>query len=279
MSELSKLAQKHPDDKELAAAVDALNKGLDAKSFVDNPKGFIAEKLKAAIIQGVFSHFSASLSTARQSFEEKFPDVQTLHRDPLDTGISLEGYERNHAKALAALRVPDARKALFYVAVLIGLDEHTPAAEVERRIGLANRELAKLPGLGQYVQRYNLARDAYSFALAAVTNQLGVRGDQWATLPEGFADDLRLRADALHQAAKVLDDAKQQLWESGLVVWAPVLAAAQDLETLAEGFDGLSAQFREFADTVSRRKGEYDRELDRLQAEGARVAAQAVRVF
>lgn len=279
MNQLTKLAEQNPGDKDLAAAVDALNKGMDAKSFVENPKQFIAEKVKAELIQGVFNHFSKSLNTARQSFEEKFPDVRTLHKDPLDTGVSLENYQKNYDRALAALRVPDARKAFAYLAVFIGLDENAPTEEIERRIALANRELAKLPGLGKYVERYYDARDRYNFARAAVTNQLGVRGDEWAKQPAGLADELRRRGEALDNAAGVLYDAHRQLWESGLVVWAPALAVAQDLETLAQGFHGLGSQFREFADVVGRRKGEYDRELSRLEAEDARIAAQAVRAF
>jgi hypothetical protein len=279
MNQFTKLAAQNPGDKNLAAAVDALNQGMDAKSFRENPTQFIAGKFKAELIQGVFNHFSTSLNTARQSFEEKFPDVGTLHKDPLNTGVSLETYEKNYDKALAALRVPDARKALVYVAVLLGLEENAPAGEIDRRIALANRELAKLPGLGKYIERYYDARDRYGFALAVLTNELGVRGDEWAKQPAGLADGLRRRGEALNDAAGALYDAHRQLWESGLVVWAPVLAAALDLETLAQGFEGLGGQFREFGDVVGRRKGEYDRELSRLQAEGAGIAAQAVRAF
>jgi hypothetical protein len=279
MNELTKIAAQNPGDKDLAAAVGALTKGIDAKSFVQNPTQFIAGNIKAELIQGVFNKFSTSLNTTRQSFEEKFPDVRTLHKNPLETGVSLEDYEKNYDRALAALRVPDARKALVYVAVLIGLDENAPTEEIERRIALANRELAKLPGLGKYVAKYYDARDRYGFALAVLTNRLGVLGDEWANQPAGLADELRRRGKALDDAAGVLYDAHRQLWESGLVVWAPVLSVAMDLQTLAQGFGGLGAQLREFADVVSRRKGEYDLELSRLQAEAARVAAQAVRAF
>jgi hypothetical protein len=259
MNQLTKLAGQNPGDKDLAAAVDMLNKGMDAKSFVDNPAGFVAGKVKDELIQGVFNHFSKSLDTARQSFEAKFPDVRTLHKNPLNTGVSLEDYEKNYDKAVTALRVPDARKAFVYLAVLIDLPENAPAEEVERRIALANRR--------------------YGFAMASVTNQLGILSDEWAKQPAGLADELRRRGTALNAAARVLDDAQRQLWESGLVVWVPVLALAMDLKTLADGFHGLGSQFHGFADVVGRRKGEYDQELSRLQAEGARMAAQAVRAF
>lgn len=276
LKQLNKLAQEHPGDKDLVAAVDTLNKALDAKSLVENPKGFIAEKIKAELIQAVFDRFAKPLKTARQSFEAKCPAVGALHNDPLDTGISLEGYKKNYDNALAALKVPNAQKTFLYVLVLMGLDENTPREEVEQRIALANEQLAKLPGMAKYVKAYNDARDRYNFALAAVTNQLGLRDDELAKYA-GVADDLRRRAEALETAAKILNNAARELWESNLVVWAPVLAAAQDLETLGDGFAGLGRQLREFADTIDRRKGEYDREFRRLHEEGASVAANALR--
>jgi len=279
MDQLKKLAQQNPGDKEFTTAVDTMDKILDAKSFVESPIHFVAGKVKDQLIQGVFNHFSTSLNTVRQKFEGKFPDVPALHKDPLNTGVSLEDYKKNYEKALAALRIPDARKVLYYVAALIDTNENTPREEIERRIALANQELAKLPGLGEYVKSYYDARDRYNFAIAALTNQLGLLDDEWAKLPAGLADDLRRRGGALGDAAKVLHDAHQQLWDSGLVIWAPVLAAASDLETLGDGFGGLGGQFGEFAEEVGRRKAEYDREFDRLRVEGARIGAQAVRPF
>jgi hypothetical protein len=279
MKQLSKLAEEHPGDKDLVDTVDTINKIMDAKGFVESPGQFVVGKIKAEAIQGVFNRYSKSINNERQPFEEKVPDVRALHRDPLDTGVSLEEYEKNYDKALAALRVPDARKTLLYVVVLLGLDESTPKEEIERRIGIANQELAKLPGLAKYVEKYNDARDRYNFALAAVTNQLGLGGDEWAKRSAGLADELRLRAEALEAAARILNHAAQQLWESPLIMWAPVLVAAQDLETWAQGFEGLSKQLREFADMVERRKGDYDRELHRLEKEGHRVASQAVRAY
>jgi hypothetical protein len=279
MGELRKVVQQNPGDKDLATAVDTMDKVLDAKSFVDSPVNFAAGKIKEKLIQGVFDHFSASLNTAYQSFNEKFPSVATLHKDPLGTGVSLEGYQQNYEKALAALRIPDARKTLLYAAALIGLDPDTQGEEIERRIGLVNQALAGLPGLSEYIKAYSYARDQYNFALGAVTNQLGLLDDEWAKQPAGLADGLRRRADALYGVAKVLEDAHDQLWNSGLVIWVPILGAAQDLETLAHGFGGLAEPLSDFANVVGSRKGQYDKEFDRLHAEGIKVGAQAVRPF
>jgi hypothetical protein len=106
-----------------------------------------------------------------------------------------------------------------------------------------------------------------------------IRSDEWAKQPAGLADDLRRRGEALDKAAEALYDVSKRLLESGAVVFDPVAILWMDLETLAQGFEGLASQFREFADEAGRRKGEYDRELTRLQAEGKRIASQAVRPF
>ncbi|HEV3260138.1 MAG TPA: DUF4157 domain-containing protein [Gemmataceae bacterium] len=278
MNQLKSLAEK-TGDKDFVTAIDTLNRGMDAKSFVENPTGFVAGKIKEKLIQGVFDHFSASLHAARQSFENRFPDVGTLQKDPVDTGVSLEDYKNNYNKALAALRVPGARKGLLYAFALAGLPENTPKEEIERRIGLVNQYLATLPGLDVYIQKYNEAADRYNFAIGAVTNQLLIRSDEWAKQPAGLADDLRRRGEALDKAAEALYDVSKRLLESGAVVFDPVAILWMDLETLAQGFEGLASQFREFADEAGRRKGEYDRELTRLQAEGKRIASQAVRPF
>ena len=258
--------------------MNTVNTILDAKGLAENPKGFIAEKLKAAVIQGVFDHVAKPLHTARQKFETKCPGVGTLHTDPLDTGVSLEGYKQNYAKALAGLRVPAKQRAIILLLFLFDLNENSPKELVAERLALANQQLAKLPGMARYVKAFNDATDRYNFALAAVTNQVNLRDDELANYA-GAAADLRIRAQALEAAAKVLRDAAEQLWHSPLIVWVPVLGAAQDLDTLAEGFGGLGKQLREFADTIDRRKVEYDRELRRLDDEGNRMAAQALSAY
>jgi hypothetical protein len=278
MDRLKGLAAK-TGDKELVTAIDTLNKGMDAKAFVENPTGFVAGKIKENLIQGVFDHFSASLHAARQSFEQKFPDVSTLQKDPLDRGVSLEAYKRNYDKALAAVRIPDARKALVYVAVLAGLPEDTPKEVIEQRIALANQYIATLPGLDVYIRTYNEATDLYKWALFAVENQVLIHIEEWAKLPTGLADDLRRRGEALDKAAAALSAVSDRLLESGAVAFDPVAVMWQDLETLANGFEGLGSQFREFAEEAGRRKGEYDREVTRLDAEGKRIGDQSVRPF
>jgi hypothetical protein len=270
MNQLAELAEQN-GDKDLAATADAINKGREARDFIQNPTQFLAGKVKAALIQGPFNHFSKTLNAQRQWFEEKFPDVGIVHKDVLAAGVSLEDHKNNYDKALAALRVPDARKALYYVAVLWETNENTPKEEVDWRIAVANRELAKLPSMARYVERYKEARSQYGLALFSVNYRLGLRLDEWAKQPADLADGIRRRGEALDHASRVLDDAYRQLWENGFIVWPPVLALAGDLQTLAEGFHGVARQFRGFADVTGRRKGEYDRELIRLQAESDRI--------
>ena len=181
------VAAEHPGDKDLAEAVDAVNKAIDVKSFAENPTGFVAGKIKAELIQGVFNRASKSLNAERRSWEERFPAVGTLQKDPLDAGVSLDAYQKNHAKALAGLRVPSARKALLYTFVLMGLDPDAPKEEIERRLRLADQQLAKMPAMAQYIAAYNDAKDRYNFALASVTNQLGLLGDEMGDAERGEA--------------------------------------------------------------------------------------------
>jgi hypothetical protein len=274
MNQLKNLAERS-GDKDLASAIDTLNKGMDVKNFVEDPQGYIAGKVKEKLIQGVFDEFTKSLNTAYQSFEQKFPDVSTLERDPLGTGVSLEVYRMNYEKTLSALRIPDARRALVYTLMLADLPKDAPKEEADRRIAAANQYLATLPGLDVYYREYHEASAQYGLALFVVENQLLVRGDEWAKQPAGLADDLGRRAEALDKVAKALDDDANKLWESGAIVFDPVTSLWQDLDTLSHGFEGLSSRLRAFADEVGRRSGEYDREITRLRAESDKKTAQS----
>ncbi len=274
-NKLMQIANENPGDKDLMAALDSLNKVLDAKSFIDNPAQFTAQTIKNDLIQGVFGRFSTSLDTARQTFVDKFPDVPTLHNDPVNTGISLEGYEKNYNAAMAALRMPDARKAAMYTFVLLGTNEKTPRKEIERRIGIANEGLAGLPGLGEYVKKYNDAKTYYGASMFAVSNRLITVSEELAQQPAGMAGELRRRGDALLKAAAALNDVYAQLMNSGLVVFAPVEEAAMDLQMLAEGFSGLGDQFHEFADLIGLRKDEYARDIKRIEVQSDKLEADA----
>ena len=279
MGELNQLAADHPRDEDLVDTVKTVNDILAAKSFIENPTGFVAGAAKTALITAPFTHFNEVLAGHRQAFERRFPSVATLERDPVDIGISLQEFRTAHEKARADLRIPDARKALIIAAVALGLPQNASPEEVERAIAMANRAIASLPGVGPYAKRYFDARDRYNFALFAVTNQLNLRSDDLATLPADTADDLRRRARALYKAGGIMKHYSQQLWESPFIAFVPVLAAAHDLQTLAEGFDGLGRQMDEFATAAATRKGDYDRELQRLEAEGRRVGALSTRPF
>jgi hypothetical protein len=199
--------------------------------------------------------------------------VEALTSDPLGQGVSLEELRKEHDVALAQLKVPRARQALWYVAALLDLPQDAPAEEVRRRIAIIDVKLAKLPGTREYFRRYTRAQERYSFALARVTNELLLRGDALARQPAGAAHELRRRGDALIDVAGELDDMQQWLWDTGAVVWTPTLAMAMDLKTLSSGFGGLGQQFRDFAAVMEGRQGEYDREVARIAAEGDRLEA------
>ena len=276
---LRKILADNPGDKELAEMIDGLDKGLAAKSFISNPKGFIAGTIKDELIQAPFRSASAQLATARSAFEAKFPSVRTLQQNIYDNGDGLEAARKGYEQARAELRKPDQRKALMYLFVLLGLPEDAPLEEVQKRLKLADQHLATLPGIREAYEKFLNARFRYNLALATVTNRINLSDDELAKRPAGEAADLRRRRAALVSIAGVLTDLKDQLWDSGLVIWAPVLGAALDLETLAEGFQGLGGQFGSFADVVGGRRGEYRAELKRIEKEAEAVAASGTKWF
>ena len=53
------------------------------KNFIEDPKGYTAAAIKGALVQGVFTHFADSLSKERAAFVDKFPDVASVHKDPV----------------------------------------------------------------------------------------------------------------------------------------------------------------------------------------------------
>ena len=268
-AKINEIARKNSGDKDLAAALDYANTALEIKNFAHNPLRYGAQAFKNSLIQGVFRHYSVSLAAARQKFIVRFPDVATLHQDPVNTGTSLEDYATAYNQAVLGLRIPDARKAVWYVFVLVGTDERTPQAELERRITIANEKLATLPGLSDFFNKYHDARDRYAFALLAHINKLFVLKEDWAKEPQGLVDELQRRGHVLVKVGSDLGDMATQLEESD-AVYVPILGEAildlaMDLQMLGEGFESLGSQFHEFADIVGDRMGEYDREINRTQ--------------
>jgi Domain of unknown function (DUF4157) len=271
-----KIANDNPEYKDLITALNYLDKALDVKSFLHNPTGYMGQTIKTELIQGVFEHFSKSLYIARQTFIEKFPDVSTLH-----TSVSLQGYEKAYNEAVSALRLPDARKSMLYAFVIIGsgANEKTPDKEIEQIIGIANEMSKRLPGLGESVKKYKVAKDSYEFIMSAVLNRLNVLSDEWAKQPAGFADEFLRRSNVLFSVGYALNDLFNQIMKSGMIVIGPVEAFAIDLLMLSEGFSRLGHQFYEFANLAAHRKGEYDQEIKQLEARHAKVQADSVRPF
>jgi hypothetical protein len=275
---LAKILADNPDDKELAEMVDGLNKALAAKSFISSPKSFIAGTVKDELIKAPFRRAARRLAANRRSFVAKYPSVRTL-RQKVFVGEDLDAAKKGYERARAELRKPAYRKGLFYIFVLLGLPKDTPPEEVQKRLRVADQYLTTLPGIREAYDKFLLARFRYSLALAIVTNRINLSDDELAKRPTGEAADLRRRRDALVGVAGVLTDMKDKLWESGLVVWAPVLGAALDLETLAGEFKGLSRRFGAFADLVGGRRREYRTELKRIEKEAHSVEASGRRLF
>jgi hypothetical protein len=270
-TEMMKLAQAHAGDTDLLDAVEKVNDVLDVKNFIDDPAGVAARRAKGALIQGVFDHFSASLEKARSAFVSTFPALASLHDDPLTTGISLDAYQQLYNEALAGLRRPEVRKTLLYAFVALGLTEETPDTVVEARLREADTALARMPGVAEYAKNYCRTQPPYALAVAVLRRDVQDLIEQLAIQFPGHADGLRRRGDALARAQVALDDVSLQLMNSGLIAFAPVEEAATELQTLAEGFGGLSAGLLEFASRVDNRRPEYIEELTRLEAQAKMI--------
>ena len=272
MTRLNEVARRYPDDKDLAWTVNTVNNALDAESFIKNPMGFAAGKLKAWGFDAIFSHFSEKLAAIRRPFEDKFPPLTQLQKDPLGTGASLESYRKDYEAAHARLRIPGARRALLYVGVALSAGKDAPPEVVRQLLREVDEALAKLPDTADDFEKYKWQNSRYQFALYLFSGRLEQLSVEYAELPAGKAGDLRTRGQALRQAARVFRDTHDSMWNSGLVVFVPVLDVAQDLKTAADGLDAIAGQFESFASAVDSRRGEYDREVQRLRAETTRVA-------
>jgi hypothetical protein len=271
MTRLNEVARQHPDDKDLTWTVNTVNTVLDVEGFIKDPKGFVAGQIKAGIFEAIFSHYSEKLATIRQSFEDRFPSLAQIQKDPIGTGVSLEAYRKDYEAARARLRIPGARRAFLYVGVaLSGKDD--PPEVVQQRLREVDEALAKAPDTADYFEKYKWQYTRYQFAMYLLAGRLEQLSVEYADLPADMAGDLRTRGQALHRAARVFRDTHDSMWQSGLVVFAPVLAFALDLETAADGLDAIARQFESFASVVGSRRAEYDREVQRLQAETTRIA-------
>ncbi|MFF4351281.1 DUF4157 domain-containing protein [Streptomyces sp. NPDC001530] len=272
MTRLNEVAREHPDDKDLVWTVNTVTTALDVESFIKDPKGFVAGEIKAGIFNAIFSHYSEKLATIRQSFEDRFPALAQIQKDPIGTGMSLESYRKDYEAARARLRVPGASRALLYVGVALSAGKDDPPEAIQQRLHEVDEAVAKAYDTQDYFEKYEWQYTRYQFAMYLLSGRLEQLSVEYADLPAGMADDLRTRGRAVHQAADVFRDTRKSLWDRRLVVFAPVLGFAQDLETAADGLDAIAHQFESFASAVGSRRADYDREVQRLRAETTRIA-------
>ncbi|GLP71484.1 hypothetical protein TUSST3_81040 [Streptomyces sp. TUS-ST3] len=272
MTRLNEVAREHPDDKDLAWTVNTVTTVLDVESFIKDPKDFVAGEIKAGIFNAIFSHYSEKLATIRQSFEDRFPSLAQIQKDPIGTGMGLESYRKDYEVARARLRGPGASRALLYVSVVLSASKDDPPEVIQQRLHEVDEAVGKAYDTQDYFEKYKWHYTRYQFAMYLLSGRLEQLSVEYADLPAGMADDLRTRGRAVHQAADVFRDTRNTLWDRRLVVFAPVLAFALDLETAADGLDAIAHQFESFAAAVGSRRADYDREVQRLRAETTRIA-------
>ncbi|MFJ1975564.1 DUF4157 domain-containing protein [Streptomyces sp. NPDC087903] len=269
---LNEVAREHPGDKDLAWTVNTVTIALDVESFIKDPKGFVVGEIKAGIFNTIFSHYSEKLAMIRQSFEDRFPSLAQIRKDRIGAGMSLESYRKDYEAARTRLRGPGASRALLYVGVAWSAGKDDPPEVIQQRLHEVDEAVAKAYDTQDYFAKYEWQYDRYQIAMYLLVGRLEQLSVEYADLPAGMADDLRTRGRAVHQAAKVFRDTRNSLWDRRLVVFAPALVFAQDLETAADGLDAIARQFESFASVVGSRRAAYDREVQRLGAETKRIA-------
>jgi hypothetical protein len=259
-----RVASERAKDKEMADALADINKIMDAHAFLSNPKQYSAQFIADYMIDGAFGKFARQLAAAEAQFFSTYPDVQSFHQQGLGDGTSLDDLEKRYDQAVRNLRLPSARKTLATVFLMLDITDKTPQKEIDRRIQIINAYLAKQPDIGTYVKEYNDAHGKYAFGLTLVRAQMDNLRQQLGELPAGFADDIRRRGDALHKAAKVIDDFYQQIIPLAALPGGDV--ALYMLMKLSAGFSGLGEGLHNFAYRAGARQGEYKQEIQRLEA-------------
>lgn len=275
--QLRQLINENSHDPDLDAGLKLMDKAADVETFLKNPAMYAAQAIDP--VQRTFNHFSTILAAAQQRFTDQFPDIATIHTDPLQNGTSLETYEKLYNQAVADLRRPNAAKTLLYAGVLLGTNEKTPEKEIRQRIEIANQMLATLPSMADYAKRYEAYRSAYGLAVLVVSSQDLQLGDELAQLPKSFADELRRRGKVLTKAGNDLLTMSQGIMDTGLVVFDPVYAFASELEKLGNGFAGLGQQFEDFADLAARRKEQYQSDAENMKERQERLMSDKSRAF
>jgi len=264
-----RVASERVKDKEMADALTDINKIMDAHAFLSNPKQYSAQFIADYMIDGAFGKFARQLAAAEAQFFSTYPDVRSFHQQSLGGGTSLDDLEKHYDQAFRNLRLPSARKTLATVFFMLDITDKTPQKEIDRRIQIINEYLAKQPDIGTYVKGYNDAYGKYAFGLMVVRAQMDNLRQQLGELPAGFADDIRRRGDALHKAAKVIDDFYRQLILLTALPGGDV--ALYMLMKLSAGFSSLGDGLYDFAYWAGARQDEYRQEIQRLEAQADKL--------
>jgi hypothetical protein len=266
---LMRVASERVKDKEMADALADINKIMDAHAFLSNPKQYSAQFIADYMIDGAFGKFARQLAAAEAQFFSTYPDVRSFHQQSLGGRTSLDDLKKHYDQAVRNLRLPSARKTLVTVFLMLDITDKTPQKEIDRRIQIINEYLAKQPDIGRYVKEYNDAHGKYAFGLTVVRAQLDNLRQQLGELPAGFADDIRRRGDALHKAAKVIDDFYDQVIPLAALPGGDI--ALYMLMKLSDGFSGLGDGLYDFAYRAGARQGEYKQEIQRLEAQADKL--------
>ncbi len=268
------IANSNPDP-ETAGLVREINKVITAKHYVDEFKSFVAhptrwtgQKLKSHEVNAVFNHYRGALQNEMNSFVTRFPGVDEFTRDPLGTGVSLEEYREKYDKARMALNSPNFAKDLLYAGVAMTAQGKSDAA-TNAELQQADDLLAKLPGAGEFVRKFNKAQADYSLALAFLDRDVEALDEKLRVRSAEFVKELRRRSEALAKAKETLEDDARKLLP--FVYFESVEFARSDLIELADGFGGLKDQVNEFADLVEARKQEYESALEGIAKESQRA--------
>ena len=269
-NQLMRVASERVKDKEMADALADINKIMDAHAFLSNPKQYSAQFIADYMIDGAFGKFARQLAAAEAQFFSTYPDVRSFHQQSLGGGgTSLDDLEKRYDQAFRNLRLPSARKTLATVFFMLDITDKTPQKEIDRRIQIINEYLSKQPDIGTYVKGYNDAYVNYAFGLTVVRAQMDNLRQQLGELPAGFADDIRRRGDALHKAAKVIDDFYRQVFL--LIALPGGDVALYMLMKLSAGFSSLGDGLYDFAYWAGGRQDEYRQEIQRLETQADKL--------
>ena len=190
-TDLMSNARAHAQDKDVVDLLDTVEKTVDVYAFLSDPKGFVARKVSNELIGGVFRHFSGALAEQESKYVARFPEPAEFHRDPLGGGASLDDirtlYEQARARYIGA-RLDKQRRL-----VALGYElEHSHLTRLQQT-ELLKEVLAGKGNIPDLEHQFIKAKNAYAFALTAVSNSLDdVRADL-AAQRKDFAQDLHRR--------------------------------------------------------------------------------------